>query len=227
MVTAKSMMTFKWCPGCEAEHPLSHFQSRGTRINSGGAVTPRKTKFCKDCLSKKQATQIFKKKAIDWIRRHANKLNVSVEQFHEWGLTTNYIEWLLMREWTLYLAGFHYCPNCYPSSEDIKKRKCFVHTISDVNGNTIEVPAVPGDLSIDIIDIDRFRRTGILTRSNVRVICNTANNAKGSKDPTQHDIEVEQYNRDAQAIKRGLQIGLNNIPRTKEKETPELQPTLF
>ena len=196
---------FKKCTKCGEPKPLSHFRKTGGKSTHEFVRKQHYMSKCKSCEFKERQNKKFETKAANTISNHAAKLGVSVEQMHNWGITNEYVAWLFLREWTLYTSGFNSCPNCYGYGEG---DGCWEEITKDAPGEKIR-SLTRGDFHLDIIDKERVRRTGVLTRSNCRIICKTANNAKGSKDPTEYDLEVMDYDNDKKAVKKGVQFGLS------------------
>lgn len=194
----------KKCIKCREVKPLSHFRKLGAYRTSCHEVVTRRASRCKKCEFGARQEKKFEAKATNTISNHAAKLGVSVEQMHNWGITNEYVAWLFLREWTLYTSGFHSCPNCDGYGEG---DGCWEEITKDASGEKTR-SLTRGDFHLDIIDKERVRRTGVLTRSNCRIICKTANNAKGSKDPTEYDLEVRDYDNDKKAVKKGVQFEL-------------------
>ena len=211
---------FKKCIKCGEEKLLSHFRKAYKRF--GQDILPKqyyKSK-CKKCEFKERQGKKFESKAADAIGSHAKRLGVSVEKMHDWGITNEWVAFMFLREWTLYIQGFHSCINCFGYGEK-EEDGCFDEITVDATGKKTGA-LTRGDFHLDIIDKERVKRMGILTRSNCRIICKTANNKKGSKDPTEYDLEVKRDFDDRESLKKGIQIGLSKVSVTEKsaKEKP-------
>lgn len=198
---------FKKCIKCREVKLLSHF--RKTHKRFGHHIMPKQyyKSTCKKCEFIARQGKKFEIKARGSIARHARVLGVSVEKLHDWGITNEWVTFMFLREWTLYIQGFHSCVNCFGYGEG---DGCFEEITVDATGKKTRA-LTRGDFHLDIIDKERVRRTGVLTRSNCRIICKTANNAKGGKDPTEYDLEVRDYDKDKKAVKKGIQIDLPKV----------------
>lgn len=194
----------RFCKGCQQWKPLVFFR-RNREIRLQLKSKEYKRVLCKDCEFKKRQLVKIETKAAKAIYNHAKKLRITSEAFQAGGVTTEYVAFLFQRELNLIKAfGIEYCANCYPNRDQLRE-PCY-------SKNT-----TPFDLHLDIIDIERFKRMGILTRSNVRVICRTANVSKGRKDSTAYDIEVLHYGQDEASIAKGVQFSL------QEKIPPQIK----
>lgn len=197
----------KRCIKCREVKPLSHFRKTRKKSMQDIVHTQYYLSKCKKCEFEERESKKFDTKAADTISRHAKILGVSVQQLEDWGISKKYVAWLFLREWTLYGLGFHSCVNCFGYGEG---DGCFEEITVDATGKKTRA-LTRGDFHLDIIDKERVRRTGVLTRSNCRIICKTANNAKGSKDPTEYDLEVRDYDKDKKAVKKGIQVDLPEV----------------
>lgn len=143
----------------------------------------RKT-ICKECESKeriaKRDSNPFRPKAEDSIARHAKQEKMSPKQFsHEYGITLDYVEMLFRDAWLLHENGSK-CHSCF---------KPFKHSLDDFTLDKI-FPDLPP------------------TRSNLRVVCRTCNTAKGTKNAIEYDLESLEYDRNKEAVKKGVQFKL-------------------
>jgi len=187
----------KKCSRCGVEHPLHFFRRTGKKITHDYVRNQYKSSICKECESKeriaKKGANPFRPKAKAAIFYHAKKEGISPKQFsHETGLTLDYVESLLRDAWILHEAGRH-CHSC---------DKPWKHNLDDFH-------------------LDRIFPDKPMTCSNVRVICKTCNVAKGKKDPIKYNHESLEYNRNREAVRRGVQFDL------PLKQNNEYQPTLF
>jgi len=119
---------------------------------------------------------------------------MSSKQFsHKYGITLDYVEMLFRDAWLLHENGSK-CHSCF---------RPFKHSLNDFT-------------------LDKIFPNQPPTRSNLRVICRTCNTAKGIKNPTEYDLESLEYDRNKEAIKKGVQFELPaeaKIIRPKEKPT--------
>lgn len=187
----------KKCADCKEYFPLPFFRKLGSYETSCHGGKTRYSALCKKCEFKKRASAKVKTKAANAIYDHAKLLGVTPEQFSAGGVTKDYVTYLFQRELNLIKDGMEYCVNCFPDKDEKEEEdECY-------NRETKQ-----GDVTLDIIDIERFRLKGILTRSNVRAICRTANTAKGRKDSTDYDVETKNYRDAKRAIRKGIQSNL-------------------
>lgn len=178
----------KRCTRCGVEHPLSFFRKH--RVYHGYVVHHS---ICKECEIKerkaKREENPFRPKARATLTYHARQEKMGTKQFsHKFGIPLDYIEMLFRDAWLLHEAHGK-CHSCFHPFEG---------TLDDFHLDKIDPKRPP-------------------TRSNVRVICRTCNNSKGSKDPTEYDLEAIEYDRNKEAVKRGVQISL---PDEKPKAVP-------
>ena len=151
-------------------------------------------------------------------------MGVDSSALADWGISKKFIVYLIERELTLILSGFHYCPNCLPEDRKVKE-ECFPKKLLEQpdEKSLLEILKM---ISIDVIDKERMIRTGKLTRSNVRTLCFEANRYKAASDPTDYDIRIVNFNKDKLAFIKGIQRPLkpNGEKHFKNKE---YQPALF
>ena len=199
----ENMEAFKCKGSCGKWKPSTSFYS-GKRRKHNELVLYRDS-ICKECrFEERQAPEKkLAAKVRNAISNEADKLHTDSVQLHNWGVTFEYVKYLLERELALMKLGFHWCPNCKQDKGDPKKQ-CY-------KGDTPN----PDDFTFDVIDPERMYRMRKLTRSNIQWICKTANWAKSSQDPTEYDIAtITTYMQD-QAFKEGFQVSL-----------PKEEPTL-
>lgn len=139
---------------------------------------------CKECESKerieKRNLNPFRPKARDAIALHAKQEGMFPKQFsHNYGITLDYVEMLFKDAWLLHENGSK-CHSCF---------KPFEHSLEDFT-------------------VDKIFPNQSPTRSNLRVICRTCNTAKGTKNPIEYDLESLEYDRNKEAVKKGVQIQL-------------------
>lgn len=179
----------KKCSRCGVDHPLYFFRKKGKR---GYGYVPRYEAICKECESKeriaKRDANPFKPKAREAIARHAKQEKMSPRQFsHEYGITLDYVQMLFRDAWLLHENGSK-CHSCFK----------------------------PFKGSLDDFTLDKIFPDQPPTHSNLRVICRTCNTAKGIKNPIQYDLESIEYDRNKEAVKRGIQFQL----AVKAKDAP-------
>jgi len=185
----------KKCSRCGVEHPLRFF--RKDKIHRQGSIaTQLYHSICKECESKeriaKRGSNPFRPKASDAIARHAKQEGMSSKQFsHKFGATLDYVEMLFRDAWLLHENGSR-CHSCF---------KKFRHTLDDFTLDRI-FPNLPP------------------TRSNLRVICRTCNTAKGKKDPIEYDFESIEYDRNKEAVKKGVQFDLPEVSVAQRSAHP-------
>lgn len=197
------------CEECKEWKPISFFHERGKYKASCDEFVARRSLICNKCAFKNRNTpeKKLEAKAENTISNHARKLKTTTAQLHAWGITREYVMYLFKRELELIENGMEWCANCFDEDPDPEDKPCYTK-------------ATPlGSLHLDIIDMQRFKREGKLTRSNIRAICDTANKAKSRNDPTKHDINTANYLNDKHALAKGIQ--------NKLTEPPRLQPSLF
>lgn len=123
----------------------------------------------------------------------AKILGIPVQVIYGSGLTVEYVKYLFLREWNLIKMGsVTQCVNCHGDG-----KPCYHE------GTT------PGDLTLDVIDYELARRLHILTRSNIRVICNIANTTKGRTPAIDYDLNAQNYRHWESLINEGAQIYLH------------------
>ena len=187
----------KKCSRCGVDHPLSFFRKNRTSRH-GYVPTEFRKSVCKECESKeriaKRDANPFRPKARATLLYHSQKEGMSPKQFsHKFGIKLNYLEMLFRDAWFLYERG----------------GKC--HSCGHLYKNDLS------DFQLDKIFPDLPP-----TRSNLRVICKTCNVAKGNKNPIEYDLESIEYDRNKEAVKRGVQFGLPveaKIAPPEEKRT--------
>ncbi len=201
-------MKTKQCTICKEFKPLSAYRKAAVVKNPCNDIITKEYRAatCKNCESKERREHIWDIKAYNTLRTHTKRFRFTLEELASWGVTKEYVKFLFLREWTLYEAGMHSCLNCFPEQCD--------HKFKDAFGKPVTRPMTPGDFTLDVIDKSRVKTTKMLTRSNLRVICKTANLAKGVKDPTPHDIDVEESYRDVKTIRGGVQFDLPTPTRS-------------
>ena len=173
----------KICARCGVEHPLYFFR-KDKILRQGYVATQLYHSICKECESKeriaKRDSNRFRPKALDAIARHAKQEQMSSKHFsHKYGIPLDYIEMLFRDAWLLHENGSK-CHSCF---------KLFKHSLDDFTLDKIFPDQPP-------------------TRSNLRVICRTCNTAKGIKHPIQYDLESLEFDRNKEAIKKGVQFVL-------------------
>ena len=188
----------KICARCGVEHPLYFFRKNRTSRQGCVPIEFRKS-ICKECESKeriaKRDSNPFRQKARDAIARHAKQEKMSSKQFsHKYGITLDYVEMLFRDAWLLHENGSK-CHSCF---------KPFEHNLDDFTLDKI-FPDLPP------------------TRSNLRVICRTCNTAKGTKNPIEYDLESLEYDRNKEAVKRGVQF---NLPAEAKTIPPKGKPAI-
>ena len=200
------MEMFKCKGPCGEWKPGTSFYSRNYK-NYNEVVVKLDT-ICKKCRFEERQGPEYKinAKVRNAISNEAEKLGVNSEQLHSWGITFEWVKYMLEREMALVKLGFQWCPNCHGNPD--KEKICYKE--EDINQD---------NFTFDVIDPERMYRTKKLTRSNCRWICETANWAKGNKDPTLYDIEVIETYIEQQALREGFQAKL--------PQNQPLQPSLF
>lgn len=216
MVTKVLEMKTYRCKGkCGQWKPTTSYyvRKKGRKKGTGNnqLIVPELSRdpVCKDCRfeERQDIDNKIDAKVRKVIANEASKLGVQSSQLHEWGVTFKYVRYLLERELALFELGFHWCPNC-KQDEDKHDKECF-------KGDSVD----PDNFTFDVIDPERMYRTGKLTRSNIRWICDSANKAKGAKDPTDYDIEVIETYVEQDAFEKGYQV---NFP----SPNPQINKTI-
>ena len=209
------METFKCKGPCGKWKPTTSYyvRKKGRKKRDGNNVyiVPELSRdpVCKDCRFEERRNPIKKipAKVRAAITHEASKLGVTSSQLHEWGVTFEWVKYMLLREIELVKNDFHFCPNCQGNPDPTKM--CYADGTIDIENFTF-----------DVIDPERMYRTGKLTRSNCRWICEPANKAKGSKDPTENDLEVYKTYLEQEAIKKGFQADFPSPDPEKNKTIP-------
>lgn len=188
------VVSTKVCKGaCGLRKPLTQFHLMGKRSNE--LDTPnRRRSICIVCSFYSRQSKKIEAKAANAVYNHAKNLGVTTEQFNEWGITKEYVAYLFKKEWDFIENGGEYCSNCFDHRH--------------INDHCYSDKAKLGELTLDIIDIERYLRTKVLSRSNIRIICITANRAKARKDSTDYDISTQEYRADEIEYREGSQISL-------------------
>ena len=201
-------MEEKYCPQCEQVKPKTFFRENRT-ISHGAMTKTYRHSLCLDCEfhNRRQVYPTIETKARTFISRHSQRIGADSKAFAEWGISLKFIEYLIERELTLILNGFHYCPNCLPEKGKSKK-PCIPKELTD-NPTVENIIKILGMLSIDVIDPERMLEKKKLTRSNVRILCVEANRYKASIDPTLYDLRVVSFNQDKETLLDGRQLKLS------------------
>lgn len=188
----------KICARCGVEHRLSFFRKTRRKVRHGYVTEYRA--ICKGCESKeriaKRDSNPFRPKARDAIARHAKQEKMPSRQFsRKYGVTLDYVEMLFRDAWLLHENGSK-CHSCF---------RPFKHTLDDFTLDKV-FPNLPP------------------TRSNLRVICRTCNTAKGIQDPIQYDLESLEYDRNREAVKKGVQF---QLPASDKIAPPEEKRAIY
>ena len=186
----------KRCSNCGVEHPLSFFRKTRRKTRHGYVTEYRSV--CKECESKERIAKRdgnpFRPKARSTLLYHAKREGMAPKQFsHKFGITLDYLEMLFRDAWILHEVG----SKCHSCSHPFK------HDLSDFQLDKI-FPDLPP------------------TRSNVRVICKTCNVAKGKKGAIEFDLESIEYDRNKEAVKKGVQFGLPVESKASGKQKPAI-----